>query len=207
MASATEISARSEDQESRPRQEEMDELYRTSRLSIPAPLRLPMASGMAFLVGLGLGTTKGSKMAGLRFRAEHAHKLPTTTTGWFLYHKSKNYHVAYGGLREGLRMGVKVCFWTTTMFSIEHMFDISRGQKDFLNTVLACVTVAGGFSLWNRFSLPMAARTTKTALVVGLVYGGLQDLAGAARGRPIGYIDFIKRRVGQKELQEPKHAL
>lgn len=110
-----------------------------------------MASGMAFLVGLGLGTTKGSKMAGLRFRAEHAHKLPTTTTGWFLYHKSKNYHVAYGGLREGLRMGAKVCFWTTTMFSIEHMFDISRGQKDFLNTVLACVTVAGGFSLWSTW--------------------------------------------------------
>lgn len=44
----------------------------------------------------------------------------------------------------------------------------------------------------------MAARTTKTALVVGLVYGGLQDLAGAARGRPIGYVEFIKRRFGHK---------
>lgn len=206
MASATATSARSDDEDSRPTQEQMDELHRTARLSIPAPIRLPMASGMAFLVGLGLGTTKGSKMAGLRFRAEHAHKLPTTTTGWFLYHKSKNYHVAYGGLREGLRMGAKVCFWTTTMFSIEHMFDISRGQKDFLNTVLACVTVAGGFSLWNRFSLPMAARTTKTALVVGLVYGGLQDLAGAARGRPIGYIEFAKRRLGHTEAKVPEHA-
>lgn len=45
----------------------------------------------------------------------------------------------------------------------------------------------------------MAARTTKTALVVGLVYGGLQDLAGAVRGRPIGYVEFIKRRLGYKE--------
>ncbi|KAJ9155872.1 hypothetical protein NKR19_g4382 [Coniochaeta hoffmannii] len=209
MASATATPDRSEGDDpsnSRPTLEQMDELHKNARLSIPAPLRLPMASGMAFLVGLGLGTTKGSKMAGLRFRAEHAHKLPTTTTGWFLYHKSKNYHVAYGGLREGLRMGAKVCFWTTTMFSIEHMFDISRGQKDFFNTVLACVTVAGGFSLWNRFSLPMAARTTKTALVVGLVYGGLQDLAGAARGRPIGYVEFIKRRLGRKALQVPDHA-
>ncbi|KAB5549470.1 hypothetical protein GE09DRAFT_1174392 [Coniochaeta sp. 2T2.1] len=181
----------------------MDELHKNARLSIPAPLRLPMASGMAFLVGLGLGTTKGSKMAGLRFRAEHAHKLPTTTTGWFLYHKSKNYHVAYGGVKEGLRMGAKVCFWTTTMFSIEHMFDISRGQKDFFNTVLACVTVAGGFSVWNRFSLPMAARTTKTALVVGLAYGGLQDLMGAARGRPIGYVEFVKRRFGRQGVEAP----
>lgn len=50
----------------------------------------------------------------------------------------------------------------------------------------------------------MTARTTKTALAVGLVYGGLQDVAGAARGRPIGYIDWIKRRIrGQsKELEQ-----
>lgn len=178
-------------------QAEIDEMYRTSRLSIPAPLRLPLASGLSFVIGMGLGTAHGSKMAGLRFRAEHAHKLPTTTTGWYLYHKSKNYHVAYGGLREGLKMGAKVCFWTTTMFGIEHMFDMSRGQKDLFNTVLACVTVAGGFSVWNRFSLPMAARTTKTALVVGFVYGGLQDLSSAVRGRPIGYAEFIKRRLGE----------
>ena len=42
----------------------------------------------------------------------------------------------------------------------------------------------------------MAARTTKTALAVGLIYGGMQDIAGALRGRPIGYIDFFKRRLG-----------
>jgi hypothetical protein len=132
-----------------PTQAQIDELYRNSRLGFPAPLRIPLASSLSFLIGLGLGTTQGSQMAGLRFRAEHAHKLPTTTTGWFLYHKSKNYHVAYGGLKEGLRMGTKICFWTTTMFGIEHMFDNSRGQKDLINTVLACVTVAGGFSLWS----------------------------------------------------------
>ena len=158
-------------------------MHKNARLSIPAPLRLPMASGMAFLVGLGLGTTKGSKMAGLRFRAEHAHKLPTTTTGWFLYHKSKNYHVAFGGLREGLRMGAKVCFWTTTMFSIEHMFDQSRGQKDFVNTVLACVTVAGGFSAWSTW---------------------LTDISFNLRGRRetnICQIDFRYRwRLGRQRL-------
>lgn len=42
----------------------------------------------------------------------------------------------------------------------------------------------------------MAARTTKTALVVGIAYGGLQDVAGILRGRPIGYAEFIKRRLG-----------
>lgn len=42
----------------------------------------------------------------------------------------------------------------------------------------------------------MAARTTKTAMAVGLVYGGLQDAVGVLRGRPIGYVDYLKRRFG-----------
>lgn len=48
----------------------------------------------------------------------------------------------------------------------------------------------------------MAARTTKTALVVGLAYGGLQDLAGIMRGRPIGYAEFVKRRLGYQNAAE-----
>lgn len=40
----------------------------------------------------------------------------------------------------------------------------------------------------------MAARTTRTALVIGVVYGGLQDVAGALRGRPIGFVDALNRR-------------
>ena len=45
----------------------------------------------------------------------------------------------------------------------------------------------------------MAARTTKTALLAGLVYGGLQDAVGAARGRRIGYIDYLKRQFRAEE--------
>jgi hypothetical protein len=109
-----------------------------------------MAAGLAYFAGFTLGTAQGGKMAGLQFRAEHAHKLPTSTTGWFLYHKSKNYQIAYGGLREGFRMGIKVSFWTTAMFAIEQMFDSYRGTADIFNTVTSCVTVAGGFSLWSK---------------------------------------------------------
>lgn len=109
-----------------------------------------MATVLSFVVGWGLGTAQGSKMAGLRFRAEHAHKLPDTTTGWYLYHRSKNYHVASGGLVEGVKMGMRVSFWTTAMLGIEHMFDTYRGTSDLLNTLTSCVTVAGGFSLWSK---------------------------------------------------------
>ncbi|KAF3764135.1 hypothetical protein M406DRAFT_346436 [Cryphonectria parasitica EP155] len=167
-----------------------------SRLHLMAPTRVILAAVSSFGVGAALGFSQGSRMAGLQFRAEHAHKLPTTPTGWFMYHKSKNYNMARASVREAVRMGAKVSFWTTAMFSIENLYDNYRQSNDFVNTVLASLTVAGGFSVWNRFSLAMTARTTKTALVVGLVYGGMQDVMGAARGRHIGYIDWFRRRFG-----------
>lgn len=53
----------------------------------------------------------------------------------------------------------------------------------------------------------MTARTTKTALLIGLVYGGAQDVAGYARGRPIGYVEWIRKRLGSfgqsKDLTAP----
>ena len=130
---------------------DLGQLLKRSRLSIPGVIRIPAASLGSFVVGMSLGMVQGGKMAGLRFRAEHAHKLPTTTTGWYLYHKSKNYHAALGGVREGLRMGVRTSFLRTAMCAIEALFDSSRGSIDLLNTVLAGLTVAGGFSLWSEF--------------------------------------------------------
>ncbi|WYZ44655.1 hypothetical protein EsH8_VII_001091 [Colletotrichum jinshuiense] len=167
-----------------------------SRLSIPTPARIPLAGMVGFGIGTTLGLAHGGRTAQLRFRAEHAHKMPTTTTGWYLYHKSKNYHSMYGGLREGLRMGVKLSFWTLMAFGLESTVDRYRGSTDLLSTVLASLTVAGSFSLWNRFSLPTAARTARYGLLFGLVYGGLQDAVGFARGRPIGYVEFVRRRFG-----------
>ncbi|CAK7563047.1 MAG: hypothetical protein SEPTF4163_000904 [Sporothrix epigloea] len=182
--------------------EEIDEFWRQSRLSLPDVVRIPLATAASFTVGMGLGVAHGSTMAGMRFRAEHAHKLPTTTAGWYLYHKSKNYHVAYGGIREGLRMGARVSVWTTAMFGIETLFDRYRGMQDLANTVLASVTVAGAFSVWNRFPLATAVRTTKTAILVGFAFGGLQDLASLARGRRVSYVDFSKRLFWRESSKE-----
>ncbi|EFQ33660.1 hypothetical protein CGRA01v4_02044 [Colletotrichum graminicola] len=170
-----------------------------SRLSIPTPARIPLAGIVGFGIGATLGLAHGGRTAQLRFRAEHAHKMPTTTTGWYLYHKSKNYHAMRGGIREGLRMGCKLSFWTLMAFGLESTVDRYRGKSDLLSTVLASLTVAGSFSLWNRFSLPTAARTARYGLLFGLVYGGMQDAVGLARGRSVGYVDFIRRRFGSNK--------
>ncbi|RDA83897.1 hypothetical protein CP532_3368, partial [Ophiocordyceps camponoti-leonardi (nom. inval.)] len=158
------------------------------RLSMATPTRLLFGSLSSGFVGFSLGAMQGGQMAQLRFRAEHAHKMPDSTTGWYLYHKSKNYHAMQGGIREGLRMGVKTSFWTFLALGLESTVDGCRGASDMFSTMIATLTVAGTFSL-------SPARTARLGLVFGLVYGGIQDVVGLARGRPIGYIELIRRRL------------
>jgi hypothetical protein len=136
------------------RAEQISLLRNDSRMSLPFGMRLPLAATLSFVSGMALGISHGSQTAGLRFRAENAHRLPTTPTGWYLYHKSKNYHMALGGVKEGMKMGAKVSFWTAGFFGIEEMFDRYRGTKDFVNTVIASLSIAGGFSLWSMHHSP-----------------------------------------------------
>ncbi|KAK1251328.1 hypothetical protein MKX07_005883 [Trichoderma sp. CBMAI-0711] len=171
------------------------------RLSIMTPTRLLLGSVASSMVGFSLGALQGGQMAQLRFRAEHAHKMPDTTAGWYLYHKSKNYHAMQGGIREGFRMGFKTGIWSLVALSLESTVDRYRGSSDMFSTVIATLTVAGAFSLWHRFSLSTAARTAKYGLVFGLAYGGVQDLVGLARGRPIGYVEMIRRRFGSRSRE------
>ena len=169
-----------------------------------------------------IGTSHGSTLTGLRYRAENAHRLPNTTSGWYLYHKTKNYEMAWGGLREGVKLGFKVAFWTAGFFGIENSIDQCRGSKDVLSTVLASLSVAGGFSLWSmhpifhapikvfepadpgvdQFAMVEAVRTAKQALAIGLAYGFTQDALGYMRGRKLGYVDFLLRsRRGNAKLE------
>ncbi|CAG8979648.1 hypothetical protein HYALB_00011531 [Hymenoscyphus albidus] len=198
----TDTEQEQEEREKKLRSERMERLKMNSRIGTPFAVRLMMASSISFLAGMGLGIRHGSQMAGFRFRAENAHRFPTSTTGWYLYHKSKNYHMAFGGVREGLKMGAKVSFWTTSFFAIEDLFDRYRGSKDFVNTVIASLSVAGTFSLWNRFPITVAARTAKMGLVFGVSYGLAQDALATFKGRSPGYMDFILRKGSQPTSKE-----
>lgn len=48
-------------------------------------------------------------------------------------------------------MGGRIAFWTAGLLAIEDMCDRWRGKKDVVNTVVASLSVAGGFSLWSEF--------------------------------------------------------
>lgn len=180
------------------------------RLSLPVTVRLGLTACTAALSGFVLGAAHGSIEAGYRFRAENAHRLPKSQTGWYLYHKSKNYNAMLGGAIEGLKMSGKVTVWALLFVGMEEAIDgarqgitrVTRGEdaadrvsKDFMSTVVAGLGTAGAFSLWNRFPVATAARTAKTGIKVGLVYGLVQDAVGLLRGRRIGYVDFLRRHA------------
>ena len=67
-----------------------------------------------------------------------------------------------GGVKEGLKLGSKVAFWAGGFFVVEEAIDRVRGGKrDFVSTVVAGLSVAGGFSAWSK--LPVATFNRFTA--------------------------------------------
>ena len=100
----------------------------TNRLSLPFPLRLPLLLTFSAFTGMCLGLTHGSQESGLRFRAENSHRLPHSQTGWYLYHKSKNYHMMLGGIQEGFKMSGRLAVWTGVFVVGEELVDRGRGR-------------------------------------------------------------------------------
>ena len=145
-----------------------------------------------------------------------------------MYHKSKNYHIILGGVKEGFKMAGKQALWVGVFVGVEEGVDRGRARmgrlwrrirggkasvasvvrtyeeekevevspsRDFLSTTLAGLGTAGLFSAWNRFPLATAARTAKLGAKVGCVFGLLQDGVSLLRGRRVGYVEFVKRKV------------
>ena len=119
-----------------------------SRLFGPPGQATLMASIASLLFGFSMGSVHGGKTAGLRFRAEHTHKLPKSTKGWYFYHKRKNYYVMKHGIQEGVKLGGRLTFWTTAYFTAEASVDYLRGgRRDFVSSTTAALGMTGVFSL------------------------------------------------------------
>ena len=118
------------------------------RLGIEIKDRAPITGLVAFATGAFLGTYYGAVKASLRYRAENAHRFPTNATGWYQYHKSKNYQSMLGGIKDGMRMGSKLGIGAVAFCLFEETFDHTRrGGRDFLSTVTAGLSFSGLYSL------------------------------------------------------------
>lgn len=118
------------------------------RLGMEVGYRLPLTAMSAFSAGSAIGVINGSKKAAYRFRAENAHRFPTTSTGWFQYHKNKNYTTIVGGVKEGSKMGSKLAAGALAFSLFEETVDYARhDRRDFLSTVTAGLSFSGIYSL------------------------------------------------------------
>ncbi|KAI4117896.1 MAG: hypothetical protein LQ345_001959 [Seirophora villosa] len=167
------------------------------RLSSYFTDRFLLGSAFAFIGGGILGGYHGSTMASLRFRAENSHRFPTTTTGWYQYHKSKNYNCMLRAVKEGLRLGPRLAGWTGGFFLLEELVDRWRLKRDAISSVVAALTLSSLFSLRHRFNFATHLRTARVGLVAGLAYGVAQDILSLARGRRVGYVDTVFGKPGK----------
>lgn len=191
---------------------EPPKLYKSpERLGMKFDQRLLVGNLSSFLCGFTLGVSHAGHMAGMRFRAENAHRLPETRPGWYLYHKSKNYYKIKEAAPVGIRKGFFVSAWTSIFLIIEESLDIFRGtwyagrtlnemegvdeldiktmekciqrNRDFKSSAIAGMVTGGVWSAWNTFPMVTAARTIRMGLFVGLAYGLGQDAMMWARNK------------------------
>jgi len=133
----------------------------TPRLSIPFAFRLPVLTGTSMVVGGLLGSLVGGHRAAMVFRAENSHRQPTTTKGWYFYHKSKNYRVAFGAATAAASHAARVGAWVAMFVVFEDAVDRLRGRVDALSSVCAGLGGAGVFSLWRGWLRRRVVRDTR----------------------------------------------
>lgn len=173
------------------------------RLGIEVRKRLPYTTFSAFSLGMFIGSSYGGKKAAYQFRAENAHRFPTSSTGWFQYHKTKNYTAIVGAVKEGTKMGMKLGAGAFAFCLFEETVDYARNdRRDFLSTVTAGLSFSGIYSLLARHDIYTAARTTKLGLKLSLAYGLAQDALESLKGNRPAYVDFMlgnRRSVSKDE--------
>ncbi|KAK2757029.1 hypothetical protein FQN54_004998 [Arachnomyces sp. PD_36] len=172
------------------------------RLGIEASSRVMTASTSAFVAGMALGAYHGTTITAFQFRAENAHRFPTSSTGWYQYHKSKNYTSVLGGLKHGVRMGGKLGAGSLMFCLFEETVDHARDKRDFLSTVTAGLAFSGVYSLLARHDMYTAARTAKLGLKLSLTYGLMQDALSTMKGNPPRYLDFIIGKSSRRSVTE-----
>lgn len=126
---------------------------RNERLGMDFAARLPATTITAVIMGTGMGAVHGGTRAAFKFRAENAHRFPTTSIGWYQYHKSKNYKSMIGGAKEGIKMGSKLGSGAMAFCLFEETVDHARGQSDFFSTVTAGLSISGIYSVLGELPL------------------------------------------------------
>ncbi|KAI5123433.1 hypothetical protein M0805_006138 [Coniferiporia weirii] len=143
------------------------------RIDVPNTyLVLPAACA---ITGLSLGLMRGARAEGWRFLAENAHRAPTTVGGWYLYKKTKNYWMMWGGLKAGgwdaLRLGSVGLAWAGLQDGMQRV-GLGRFRETGAGVGTTLLFVAA-------YRLPWL--TARRVLALGVLVGGAVNVLREGR--------------------------
>lgn len=167
-----------------------------NRLSRPGPARLTFYFTNAFAIFWVIGFLQARRLAAHQFLAENSHRLPTSDAGWYLYHRSKNYKVAWRGIQAGFKHGIAGGACAFVYGFTEEAWDqgVRKGKVDALGSMVAGTTVAATFAVVKRMRLRPTLRCLRVGAGLGLVSGIAQDLLRWSRGATPWYIEELRQK-------------
>lgn len=123
------------------------------RGGLTANERLIYVPSMAGFWGFLLGGYQGGKLAGYQYMAERQHTPPKTVSGWYFYHKTKNYHVMLKATRSGVKTATKLAAICTGYEAIQFSSDVVLfdGATHPFSSVLSGFITSGIFSRLGTF--------------------------------------------------------
>lgn len=160
------------------------------RFGLDPRARVILGTGLAAAVGLISGTTRGARVASLKFLAENAHRLPRNKGGWYFFHKRKNYVVLRDGMNQGAIIAAKYGAAAYAFFAIEAVVDRYRGRKDFTATTFSAALVGTSVAfIFARLPYRQAWRSalhfTLFGAGIGLLEDGLNYVKSTKRLNPV----------------------
>ncbi|KAJ2413042.1 hypothetical protein GGF41_006013 [Coemansia sp. RSA 2531] len=185
----------------------MSESKDNSSNSAPSPLRrmrmdpidrLAVTAVVGGGVGAACGGLIGGQLSGRQYLAERAHRLPTTVQGWFFYQKWKNYRVILGAMRGAAKYATRVGACVMAFATVEMAVDQAIGEVQAASSAVAGLATAIGVSLVARLPRSSTKRACIAGLGVGLVVGGLQDMANTLKSETKAtpaYIEWARRKM------------
>ncbi|KAL5508218.1 hypothetical protein ACEPAH_5837 [Sanghuangporus vaninii] len=167
-----------------------DSSSNNSEIRLNIPSRYVILTSGCGVMGMSLGLIRGSRAEGMRFLAENAHRPPTTLRGWYLYKKTKNYRMMWGGLREGGRKALQLGAIGATFAACEDGVDrVGFGE---VKEAGAGVGTAVLFCAFYR--LPWVL--TRRVVLLGGVVGAGMSLARLAQRRLL----VLRDEYGAREV-------
>ncbi|KAJ9070822.1 hypothetical protein DSO57_1003287 [Entomophthora muscae] len=111
--------------------------------------------------------------------AERQHTPPKTVSGWYFYHKTKNYHVMLKATRSGVKTATKLAAICTGYEFIQFSSDIIifDGTTHPASSVISGFITSGIFSRLVKLPKQSTIYAMLAGTGVGLLTGCLQEAA------------------------------